>query len=441
MKAYKTLEMYVNMASGRNSIGILVSCDDDDTTMTNPKTMKMFQELGKRVEWFRMDYRPNKTKIEACNSGMKDIDYPWDIVLLASDDMIPEEVGYDGKIRLHMRANFPNTNGILWFSDGVQKEKLNTLSIMGRAMYESFGYIYNPEYKSFFCDTEFTDLCKTTLRNKCSYISYCIIRHNHFVTGATPYDELYMRNDAYWYQDVHTYISRKTYPYNWSVLIPTIPGRERSLAALQESIREKMARICPDLTYEIRIEFDNRIMSIGSKRQKLLQAAQGKYMSFIDDDDEITDAYIEDLRDCIHGNYHVMRLKGQIGDFTFVHTLEMKRTDTMATETYFRRLPNHLNPMLTYAAKGIAFQDAVRGEDLDWSIRLSKCNYLRTQYTSAEERIHYIYNMGERKIGPEILKIQQTMTPKDMLDQVFVPRQVEKKELTMQLGSRGFVSR
>lgn len=440
-RAFATLEKYVNMADERMLIGILVSCDNDDTSMTNPAVRAKFEQLGTRVAWFRIVYGANKTKIQACNADMDKVDYPWDIVVLASDDMIPQEHGYDSKIRLHMRKAFPDTDGILWFNDGLQNEVLNTLSIMGRKMYEHFGYIYNPVYKGFYCDNEFTDLCKGELRHKCSYMSHCIIQHQHPLGGKSQYDALYYRNQRFFEEDLKVYIQRKKYPYHWSVLIPTIPGREKSLQDLQASIREKMSRICPELTYEIRVEFDNRVMSIGAKREKLLKAALGKYMSFIDDDDEITDAYIEDLRDCIHGNYEVMQLTGIVGDVLFVHTVDMKLTDKMATNTHFQRPPNHLNPMLTDIARWAHFKDAVRGEDLEWAIHTAKIGYLKRQYNTQPGRVHYIYNLKGPRVGKEALKPQQTITPEEMLRQIFIPAASKQPiETQMRLGRHGFVS-
>jgi hypothetical protein len=284
--------------------------------------------------------------------------------------MIPHIQGWDNTIRIHMKTYFPDTNGILWFNDGFQQNKLNTLCIYGRRMYEDLGHLYNPEYKSLFCDTELTDRCKEgDLVSRCKYIPYCIIRHEHPGTGFSQnMDPLYMTNQRFWNEDMHTYIRRKKYPYDWSILIPTMPGREQGLYKLLDSIREKVARICPAMKYEFCLSFDNRETSIGLKRQNLLKDAKGKYSSFIDDDDDITDAYIEDLWECIKGGYHTMRLKGQMAQYNFVHSTEITMKSPMATKDeppLFQRPPNHLNPMLADVAKLIPFKDAVHGEDLD----------------------------------------------------------------------------
>jgi hypothetical protein len=397
-------------------------------------------------------YSENKSKIQACNADMDRITYPWDIVILVSDDMIPRVKGYDDVIRNYMMSKFPDTDGILWFNDGYQEDRLNTLCVFGRKMYESFGYIYHPSYKSLFCDTELTDLCKTTLKNKTLYVPYCIIRHEHPGTGyAQNMDELYASNQRYWNDDMYTYISRKTYEYDWSVLIPTMPGREEGLRRLMDILYEKTKRLAPGLRMEICMDFDNRELSIGMKRQRLLDRAKGKYLSFIDDDDDITDAYIEDLWACIQGNYHTMRLRGQMRQYQFVHSVDVKLTDMMATKSdppYFQRPPNHLNPMLSDVAKLIKFKNAVHGEDLDWTINLFKHKFLSHEYQSDASRIHYIYNLGTRTVHSEAINLQQNMSYEKMLELVFTPSggtvpsaQPNQETTGIRWTPRGFVSK
>jgi hypothetical protein len=351
-----------------------------------------------------------------------------------------------------MATYFPDTKGILWFNDGFQGEKLNTLCVYGRKMYESFGYIYEPSYKSLFCDTELTDRCRADLAPFCKYIPYCIIRHEHPGTGfAQNMDPLYAKNQTYWNEDMHTYIRRKTYPCDWSILIPTIPGREDGLTRLTTSVREKIARICPDLRYEFCIEFDNKEMSIGMKRQKLLDSAKGKYLSFIDDDDDITDAYIEDLWGCIRGGYHTMRLRGQMSQYPFVHSTEITMASPMATmdePALFQRPPNHLNPMLSDVAKLIKFKDAVHGEDLDWTLSLYRSKFLETEYRSDPSRVHYMYNLGQRTVHPDAVKLQRTTNYETMLSMIFTPSGAQAPQQAqssgprvLRLGTKGFVSK
>lgn len=438
-----TLRKYVQLANHPELLGVAVSCDADDSTMQ--PTDQLMGVLSP-CAWKRVFYSENKSKIEACNANIHEIDYPWDIVVLVSDDMIPQIRGYDDILRSHMQARFPDTDGILWFHDGYQGDKLNTLTIFGRKMYDRFGYLYHPSYKSLFCDTELTDLCKGELRSKCSYVPYTIIRHEHPGTGFGQHmDGLYQKNQRYWNEDMYNYIARKTYAYDWSVLIPTIPGREASLQRLIGDIHEKVSRICPDLRVEIRLGFDNKEKSVGAKREALLQAAEGKYMSFIDDDDNITDAYLEDLWQTLQSNAHVMRLRGQIGAYTFTHSTAIRLDEPMAKDGIFVRPPNHLNPMMTDIAKLVHFQDAFRGEDLDWTLRLAKHGFLTREYVSELSRIHYIYNT-RLAVYEDTVQMQSRTSYEQMLQAVWapngatVPKSNERSIPVLRLGPKGFVS-
>lgn len=444
-KIVETLRRYVQLANHPELLGIAISCDADDTTMQQTDDI---YAVTQNCDWKRVFYSNNNTKIEACNANMSEIDYPWDIVVLVSDDMIPQIRGYDDILRSHMQARYPDTNGILWFNDGYQENNLNTLTIMGRKMYESFGYLYHPSYKSLFCDTEFTDLCKGDLQDKCTYVPYTIIRHEHPGTGFSQnMDSLYQKNQKFWNEDMYTYIMRKRYTYDWSVLIPTIPGREASLQRLLTTFREKVNRICPSLRLDMKIGFDNKEKSIGMKREALLQSAQGKYVSFIDDDDEITDAYVEDVWQMIQNNQHVMRLRGQIGNYTFTHSLAISLSEPMAKEGVFVRPPNHLNPMMTDIAKLVHFQDATKGEDLDWTLRLAKSGFLAHEYTSDPSRIHYIYNV-RFAVHEETLLRQSQTSYEQMLQAVWTPNGAvlqqpktgERSIPILRLGPKGFVS-
>lgn len=84
----------------------------------------------------------------------------------------------------------------------------------------------------------------------------------------------------------------------WSILICGIPERYHSVQPLLYSLLEKqsVARM-PDV--ELLYFMDNRRRSVGAKRNDLLRAARGEYISFIDDDDDVSDKYVSDLHDAI----------------------------------------------------------------------------------------------------------------------------------------------
>ena len=443
------LRKYISLANHRELLGVCVSCDTDDATMNSADVQYAIKNITYMTDWCEIYYGNSTTKIEAVNADIAAVPWAWDIVLVVSDDMFPQIQGYDDVIRSHMMANFADTNGILWINDGTQTDKLNTITAMGRKMYDSFGYLYHPAYKSFFCDTEFTDLCKGSLASKCTYIPYNLIRHEHPGTGFPErLDALYTRNQRFWSEDMYTYISRKTYEYDWSILIATIPGREVSLQRLLGVIHERRMAACPDLRINIQIAFDNREKKIGTKRQDLLQAAKGKYFSFIDDDDTVTAAYFEDALATIKGGFHCCRLRGQMNEYTFTHSTENTLDMPMCRGDEFLRPPNHLNVIMTDIGKLVDFRDATRGEDLDWTIRLAQSGWLTTEYRSDHNRIHYIYNLGGRTVHPGTAAHQRTLNYQTMLKMVWLdggayipPAPSEARTGGLRLSSRGFVSK
>jgi hypothetical protein len=415
--------------------------------MTDDNIQYSIKNITYQTAWCEIYYGTSKTKIEAVNADIASVPWDWQIVVLVSDDMVPQARGYDDVIRNHMLAKFPDTDGIIWMNDGMQANKLNTISILGKKMYDSFGYIYHPDYKSLYCDTEFSDLCKTTLAAKCTYISHMLIRHEHPGTGFPEKgDALYARNQTFWSTDMKTYISRKKYEYDWSILVPTLVERGQKLNHLILSINEKLQRICPTLKIEFCILCDNREKSVGAKREELLQGAKGKYVSFVDDDDDLTDAYFEDALACIQGEFHVCRLRGQIAQYTFTHSIENTLSDPMARDEVFLRPPNHLNVMMADIAKLISFKDAKRGEDLEWTIRLARAGYLRTEYKSDHSRIHYIYNV-RGKVDPLSYKFQMETSYETMLTMTWTPNGAVAPSATrpfdrkFRLTGRGFVSK
>ena len=435
-----TLRQYLVMAARPDLIGVVVSCDVDDTTMTGTDIQHPLFQVLSRFAWNALYYGGSKTKIEACNADIEKVDYAWDIVVLVSDDMIPEVRGYDEYIR---RAATPDLDCILWFNDGFQGYQLNTLSLYGRTMYDRLGCIYHPLYKSFYCDTELTDLCKTTLKEKTVYNPNCIIRHKHPLLGhAVAFDSLYMRNHKYLEEDLRVYISRKVYEYDLSILIPTLVERRAQCERLKATLREQFARVCPGLRLEIAEALDNREMSVGMKRRNLLEAAKGKYTAFIDDDDTVTDAYFEDFLTCFTEKHDVMRIRGQMGPHTFTHSTAYPLNGMMYVDGVFVRPPNHLNPMLANIAKLIPFADATRGEDLKWTIDLAHTGILRAETRSEPSRIHYNYNIGNRGLDPSTIEYQKTHTYEEMVKILLIPaKKPEPKKTGLRLTSRGFVSK
>ena len=195
-----TLEKYYEMISGKHDYEFIISCNEDDLSMNNEK---MIEYMSSKPN-LKFYFGPHKNKIEAINADMGVCCF--DILFLISDDMIPVVKNFDEIIVTKMNEHFPNLDGALHFNDGCcGKDKTITLSILGVNLYNWFGYIYHPAYKSFYCDNEFTDEVRKL--DKVVYFKELIVSHNW--KGGGGGDTVYKRNTKLGKGDANTYNRRK----------------------------------------------------------------------------------------------------------------------------------------------------------------------------------------------------------------------------------------
>lgn len=200
---FNTLDRYYKYLSGKHPVQFVISCDEDDGSMNNAAVRTRLQTYPGLICYFGK----SRSKVEAINRDM-DKHGDYDILLLASDDMIPEEQEYDDIIVNAFREYFPDLDGVLWFNDGYVGRNLNTLSILGKKYYDRFGYIYHPDYTSLYCDNEFMEVAAKL--NRQVYIDRVIIKHDHFYWNkGVVRDALYNRNESYYRIDRKVYQSRK----------------------------------------------------------------------------------------------------------------------------------------------------------------------------------------------------------------------------------------
>lgn len=201
-KLKTTFSKYVEYASDLSNITFMVTVDEDDIMFTKSIT-RILQCIHPDTH---VIVGPSCGKIGAVNRDMEKAP-EYDILLLASDDMIPVQKGYDQIIRDNMLKYYPDTDGVLFFNDGHHQNRLNTLCILGKKYYERFGYIYHPSYKTEFCDNEFMDVANQLGRQ--TYIDQVIIEHQHPLWTGQPKDCTYLLNDAYINNDKMNYLERR----------------------------------------------------------------------------------------------------------------------------------------------------------------------------------------------------------------------------------------
>ena len=203
---FQTLDLYYSMALDKKNLFFLVSLDNDDPEMSNADVNEKLLSYD-NLKFF---YGVSKSKIHAVNRDLDLFMDDFDIIILASDDMIPQILGYDEIIRNKMNEFYPDLDGILFFNDGYRKDELNTLCILGREYYYRFGYIYYPGYVSLFADNEFMKV--GYLLNKQIYIDECIIKHEHPDNGfvGMSRDNIHVLNNKFYHFDKSLFEQRKS---------------------------------------------------------------------------------------------------------------------------------------------------------------------------------------------------------------------------------------
>jgi len=196
-----TFERYQNFIS-EDTTRFSITIDEDDETMNNQDVINELTSYTNTEVTIGL----SKTKVDAINRNI-DTSKDWDIILLASDDMIPQIKGFDKIINTLMESTYPDTDGILFFNDGFKGQELNTLCILGKKYYERFNYIYHPEYKSTWCDNEFMMVGNLLKLQK--YFPMVIIKHEHPDWGYGKHDIIHHKNHSDLNHDMNLFNHRK----------------------------------------------------------------------------------------------------------------------------------------------------------------------------------------------------------------------------------------
>lgn len=185
----------------------------------------------------------------------------------------------------------------------------------------------------------------------------------------------------------------KQYPITWNEL-KIQQNKKLSVLILSMNRRKKyldrlLSVLNPQLNDDVEVltNIDNGEKSIGTKRNELLKQSQGDYVCFIDDDDIISNDYIEKILsalksgpDCV-GIHLLHKEDGVLRGLTY-HSLKYdtwwdEPNQTNLTLKNYYRNPNHLNPVKRDYAIQIGFPEINNGEDKWYSQNILK--FLKTE--------------------------------------------------------------
>ena len=179
-----------------------------------------------------------------------------------------------------------------------------------------------------------------------------------------------------------------------SILIPTTQSRMNMTMSLVDSILDQIERGNYVGLIEIIPLWDQGEKSIGTKRNELIQMAKGKYIAFVDSDDDLAKNYIELLMDGIAKGVDCCSLRGiftqdgQDPQF-FEHSIKYEYWSTTDNAIKYERPPNHLNCIKKEIANQFKFPEIMHGEDRIWSEAIKVSGLIKTEHYIDSVLYHY----------------------------------------------------
>lgn len=183
-----------------------------------------------------------------------------------------------------------------------------------------------------------------------------------------------------------------------SILIPSTNDRNEMLYELLGHLHYQLEEENVNDEVEIITDIDNGGVSVGLKRQKLIEKAKGEWVVFIDSDDWPSNDYIEEIFLAMKDQPDVINFEGymttnginkenfKIGkDLPYI-TIQ----DSHGNKEYLRH-SNHLSVIKRGIALQIGFKDLRFAEDYDYSLRLKNSGLIKTEVLIPKPLYHYRY--------------------------------------------------
>ena len=184
-RAAQAIAEWTARRSGAHAVEYILSVDTDDDVAG-------YRGVAEATR-VRLVVNANRSIVDAVNAAARAS--TGDVLIVVSDDFgcpdawdraVAEVVGErrDVAVLVH---------------DGIEG-RIMTLPIVGRALYETLGYVYHPAYISMFCDDDLTHTAAAM--GRLVDARYLMFPHRHYTVGSSAVDATYARqnsNAAWWH--------------------------------------------------------------------------------------------------------------------------------------------------------------------------------------------------------------------------------------------------
>ena len=185
-----------------------------------------------------------------------------------------------------------------------------------------------------------------------------------------------------------------------SILIPTLPARIDCYSNLIKTLVTQITESNLIDRVQILSLCDTKDISVGQKRNILLNQSCGRYVCFIDDDDLIASDYVIKIINAIQSNADVITFCGEYVENTLrtPFSISMVHRGNYNHPNIFYRLPNHLCPVKREIALQSFFSDKNFGEDSDYAERIN--THLKNEFHIQDKLYFYMYDESHSQTKP-----------------------------------------
>jgi len=192
-------------------------------------------------------------------------------------------------------------------------------------------------------------------------------------------------------------------------LMPTIPQRKFQFERLFKNVKTQIdyCYVAHPTLGTCQIIYDNGAsfrqggLSIGNKRQSLLDQAKGLYICFLDDDEAVSPDYVETLLRLVYldKDVCVFRSLAKLSNNWALVDMSLKNNNKQINpDSITKRTPWHICPVRIGFAQQYKFSDSNYGEDFGWfSMVLKHC-----RSEAHTDRIIHQYNHGAHSEADKI---------------------------------------
>jgi glycosyltransferase involved in cell wall biosynthesis len=185
-----------------------------------------------------------------------------------------------------------------------------------------------------------------------------------------------------------------------SVLILTLPTRIESYSNLIKNLNQQVV----DNNLMDRVQIlslcDTKELSVGNKRNILLNQSCGKYVCFIDDDDVISNDYLIKIISATNSNSDVITFCGEYVEnhIKTPFSISVIHRGNYNYPNIFYRLPNHLCPVKREIAMNCMFTDKNFGEDSDYAEKIN--THIKNEFHIQDKLYFYMYDSNKSQTKP-----------------------------------------